>query len=94
MEASEILALGNVVVVSSICSYMKIFGVEAYTSFKIVKTFMGEGGDSFTINLKNQWHFYFTCHFSERYLNKYCPMKLLWQKSVKKQYQGKWSKDF
>ena len=43
--------------------------VEAYTSFKIMKNFMGEGGDSFTITLKNQWHFYFAFHFAKRYLN-------------------------
>ena len=44
---------------------------------------MSEGGDSFTRTLKNQWHFYFTCHFAKRYLNNYFPKKLLLQKSVK-----------
>ena len=86
-EPSEIPALGNLnnVKISDLLAFVvmllfplffltsKSLVVEAYTSFKIMKNFMGEGGDSFTITLKNQWHFYFTCHFAKRYLNNYFP---------------------
>ena len=98
MEPSEISALGDInnVKISDLLAFvvMSLFTlfvliwksllVEACTSFKIMKTFLGEGGDSVTITLKKQWHFYFTCHFVKWYLNNYFPMKLLLQKSVKK----------
>ena len=108
IEPWEIPALGNVdnvkisdllafVVMPSFALYVFIWKslvVEPYTSFKIMKTFIGDGGDSFRMALKNQWHFYFTCHFVKRYLNNYFPMKLLLQEGEKKQYQSKWNKDF
>ena len=94
VKISDLLAFVVMLSVPLFAPSQKSLVVEAYTSFKIIKTFLEESGDSFTRTLKNQWHFYFTRRFAKRYLNNYFPMKVLLQESVKKkQYQSKWSKD-
>ena len=36
---------------------------------RLWKHLLGRVEILFTLTLKNQWHFYFTCHFAKRYLN-------------------------
>ena len=84
VKISDLLAFVVMLSVPLFALSRKSLVVEAYTSFKIIKTFLEESGDSFTRTLKNQWHFYFTRRFAKRYLNNYFPMKVLLQESVKK----------
>ena len=84
VKISDLLAFVVMLLFSLFVLTWTLLVVEVYTSLRIMKTFIGEGGDSFTTTLKNHWHFYFTCQFAKRYSNNYFPMKLLLQKSVKK----------